>query len=92
MQKIWKGEQIQEERQEKEEPPFPLESHAEISMTPRNQKKKAKKSAEASCSSNHVLVRCLLEPLIKPLATDIKLSLDSSAAMSILYFLVQPYL
>jgi hypothetical protein len=25
MQKIWKGEQIQEERQEKEEPPFPLE-------------------------------------------------------------------
>ena len=46
MQKIWKGEQIQEERQEKEEPPFPLESHAEISMTPRNQKKKAKKIAE----------------------------------------------
>ena len=39
MQKIWKGEQIREERQEKEETPFPLESHAEISMTPRNQKK-----------------------------------------------------
>ena len=47
MQKIWKGEQIREERQEKEETPFPLESHAEISITIRNQKKRQRKLQRA---------------------------------------------
>jgi hypothetical protein len=46
MQKIWKGEQIQEERQEKERTFFSF-GDSGISMTPRNQKKKKKIAARA---------------------------------------------
>jgi hypothetical protein len=46
-QKIWKGEQIQEERQEKERTFFPLESDSGISMTPKKPKEKKKENCSA---------------------------------------------
>ena len=58
-----------------------LESCASLVMT---------KSAATCCSLNHVLVWCLPELLIEPLAIDIKLAIDLSTTTTM--FLLEPYL